>query len=76
MKGSETEYKPVVIKGVDGGPDENPRFEKNINITLLCLRDITNKDSKDDLSRTISYNIMAMLLFLAKSALWKFFFTY
>ena len=26
--------KPVLIKGVDGGPDENPRFEKNI--TMAC----------------------------------------
>ena len=24
------DYKPVLIKSVDGGPDENPRFEKNI----------------------------------------------
>ena len=24
--------KPVIIKGTDGGPDENPRFDKNINM--------------------------------------------
>ena len=39
MKGSEIEYKPVVIKGVDGGPDENPRFEKNINMACKTFQD-------------------------------------
>ena len=24
------ETKPILVKGVDGGPDENPRFDKNI----------------------------------------------
>ena len=24
------EMKPILVKGVDAGPDENPRFEKNI----------------------------------------------
>ena len=24
------EVKPILVKGVDGGPDENPRFDKNI----------------------------------------------
>ena len=28
--GSETDIKPVLVKGTDGGPDENPRFHKNI----------------------------------------------
>lgn len=28
--GSAVEVKPVIVKGTDGGPDENPRFEKNI----------------------------------------------
>ena len=28
--GSAVEVKPVLVKGTDGGPDENPRFEKNI----------------------------------------------
>ena len=39
MQGSETEFKPVVIKGVDGGPDENPRFEKNINMACKTFED-------------------------------------
>ena len=30
MKGSETEVKPILVKSVDGGPDENPRFFNNI----------------------------------------------
>ena len=28
------EVKPILVKGVDGGPDENPRFDKNI--TMGC----------------------------------------
>lgn len=28
------EVKPILVKGVDGGPDENPRFDKNI--TMAC----------------------------------------
>ena len=47
--GSEV-YKPVLLKAVDGGPDENPRFEKNIimgcktfkNFNLDCLIEVTN----------------------------------
>jgi hypothetical protein len=42
--------KPVIIKGVDGGPDENPRFEKNIlmgsklfqELGVDCLIEVTN----------------------------------
>lgn len=26
------QVKPILVKGVDGGPDENPRFDKNINM--------------------------------------------
>ena len=29
---NESVFKPVLVKGTDGGPDENPRFEKNINM--------------------------------------------
>ena len=29
-EGSETEAKPILVKSVDGGPDENPRFCNNI----------------------------------------------
>ena len=32
------EIKPVLIKGVDGGPDENPRFDKNINMGCKTLQ--------------------------------------
>ena len=32
--GADKVVKPVIIKGTDGGPDENPRFEKNI--TMGC----------------------------------------
>ena len=28
----EGQYKPILVKGVDGGPDENPRFDKKINM--------------------------------------------
>lgn len=49
-EGSVSEYKPVWFKGVDGGPDENPRFEKNIvmgcktfkDFDLDCLIEVTN----------------------------------
>ena len=49
-QGSVSEYKPVWMKGVDGGPDENPRFEKNIimgcktfrDFDLDCLIEVTN----------------------------------
>ena len=30
FESDDNDYKPVWIKSVDGGPDENPRFEKNI----------------------------------------------
>ena len=30
FKTDDGEFKPVWVKGTDGGPDENPRFEKNI----------------------------------------------
>ena len=50
LEGSESEFKPVIIKGVDGGPDENPRFIKNINMAckafenfkLDMLMEVTN----------------------------------
>ena len=50
MEGSQSEIKPVIIKGVDGGPDENPRFEKNVNMAcnafqtfnLDMLMEVTN----------------------------------
>ena len=29
---NESVLKPVLVKGTDGGPDKNPRFEKNINM--------------------------------------------
>ena len=32
------EIKPVLIKGVDGGPDENPRFDKNISMGCKTLQ--------------------------------------
>ena len=31
--------KPVIVKGTDGGPDENPRFEKNINMGCKTFKD-------------------------------------
>ena len=30
FKTSSGKMKPVLVKGTDGGPDENPRFDKNI----------------------------------------------
>ena len=50
LAGSETEYKPVLVVGVDGGPDENPRFHNNINMgcktmihfNLDCYIEVTN----------------------------------
>ena len=30
FESDDNDYKPVLIKTVDGGPDENPRFEKNV----------------------------------------------
>ena len=38
-QGSVSEYKPVWMKGVDGGPDENQRFEKNIIMGCKTFRD-------------------------------------
>ena len=32
--------KPVLIKGVDGGPDENPRFDKTINMAVKTFTDL------------------------------------
>ena len=50
MKGSETEVKPILVKSVDGGPDENPRFFNNIvmgcktfkEMGLDCYIEVTN----------------------------------
>ena len=39
LEDSDTEFKPVIIKGVDGGPDENPRFENNINMACKTFQD-------------------------------------
>ena len=43
------EVKPVLIKSVDGGPDENPRYENNkkmacktfVDLNLDCLIEVT-----------------------------------
>ena len=32
--------KPVLVKGVDGGPDENPRFDKTINMAVKTFTDL------------------------------------
>ena len=50
LSGSVREYKPVIVKGVDGGPDENPRFHNNIvmgcktfqHFNLDCYIEVTN----------------------------------
>ena len=50
LPGSVNEFKPVLVAGVDGGPDENPRFHNNINMgckTMLdfnldCYIEVTN----------------------------------
>ena len=50
LPGSVNEFKPVIVKGVDGGPDENPRFHNNINMgckimtdfNLDCYIEVTN----------------------------------
>ena len=49
-EGSETEAKPILVKSVDGGPDENPRFFNNIvmgcktfyEMGLDCYIEVTN----------------------------------
>ncbi len=33
-------FKPVLVKGTDGGPDENPRFEKNINMGCKTFKEL------------------------------------
>ena len=48
--GSDTEFKPILVKSVDGGPDENPRFHNNIvmgcktfsEMGLDCYIEVTN----------------------------------
>ena len=50
MKAETGNIKPVLVIGKDGGPDENPRFEKNINMgcklftewNLDLLLEVTN----------------------------------
>ena len=50
VQGSVTDFKPVLVVGVDGGPDENPRFHNNINMgcktmidfNLDCYIEVTN----------------------------------
>ena len=39
FKNQETgEVKPILVKGVDGGPGENPRFDKNINMACNTVQ--------------------------------------
>ena len=39
FKTEDGRVKPVMIKGTDGGPDENPRFEKNINMGCKTFKE-------------------------------------
>ena len=43
LKNSKNEEKPVMIVTVDGGPDENPRYEK----TISCAVDYFNTHDLD-----------------------------
>ena len=40
FKTDDGRIKPVMIKGTDGGPDENPRFEKNINMGCKTFKEL------------------------------------
>ena len=50
VQGSDVEVKPILVKSVDGGPDENPRFYNNIvmgcktfhEMGLDCYIEVTN----------------------------------
>ena len=39
LKDTSGETLPILIIGTDGGPDENPRFEKNINMGTKLMKD-------------------------------------
>ena len=39
LKDDDGETLPILIIGTDGGPDENPRFEKNINMGSKLMKE-------------------------------------